>query len=159
MVDHMYGIYLHKNELIFSKRFDVDDANNIIIDDVRYADLYELIQKNSCRCSLHEKRYARTCYWWRTRTNTSIIRRVDYWATRDTSIITPLMSVSPRNRRRNVERDYFMQWHWMRSITCTGMIPTNWWIVYDCSTLRTEQQRSRQRDVVDHRETSKLILL
>ena len=32
-VDYVYGVYLYKNELIFgNKRFDVDDADNIIID-------------------------------------------------------------------------------------------------------------------------------
>ncbi|KYN09192.1 hypothetical protein ALC57_18705 [Trachymyrmex cornetzi] len=48
-IDHVYGVYLHKDGLMFgNKRFDVDDANNIIIDGVRYAgtpDLYELIFK------------------------------------------------------------------------------------------------------------------
>jgi len=47
-IDYVYGIYLHKDELMFgNKHFDVDDAD-IIIDDVRYADtpgLYELIFK------------------------------------------------------------------------------------------------------------------
>jgi len=36
-VDYVYSIYLHKDELMFgNKRFDVDDADNIIIDGVRY---------------------------------------------------------------------------------------------------------------------------
>jgi len=34
-VDYVYGVYLHKDELMFgNKRFDVDDADNIIIDGV-----------------------------------------------------------------------------------------------------------------------------
>ncbi|KYN17057.1 hypothetical protein ALC57_10670 [Trachymyrmex cornetzi] len=48
-IDYVYGVYLHKDGLMFgNKRFDVDDADNIIIDDVRYAGttgLYELIFK------------------------------------------------------------------------------------------------------------------
>ncbi|KYN09083.1 hypothetical protein ALC57_18807, partial [Trachymyrmex cornetzi] len=48
-IDHVYGVYLHKDGLMFgNKRFDVDDADNIIIDGVRYAGtpgLYELIFK------------------------------------------------------------------------------------------------------------------
>ncbi|KYM90759.1 hypothetical protein ALC53_01753, partial [Atta colombica] len=48
-VDYVYGVYLHKDGLMFgNKRFDMDDANNIIIDSVRYVDtsgLYELIFK------------------------------------------------------------------------------------------------------------------
>ncbi|KYN28330.1 hypothetical protein ALC57_02255 [Trachymyrmex cornetzi] len=51
-IDHVYGVYLHKDGLMFgkdgNKRFDVDDADNIIIAGVRYAgtpDLYELIIK------------------------------------------------------------------------------------------------------------------
>ncbi|KYN27634.1 hypothetical protein ALC57_02975 [Trachymyrmex cornetzi] len=47
--DYMYGVYLHKDGLMFgNKCFDVDDADNIIIDDVRYTGtpgLYELIFK------------------------------------------------------------------------------------------------------------------
>ena len=47
-VDYVY-VYLHKDELMFgNKRFDVNDANNIIIDGVRYVgigDFYELIFK------------------------------------------------------------------------------------------------------------------
>ncbi|KYN11003.1 hypothetical protein ALC57_16855, partial [Trachymyrmex cornetzi] len=48
-IDHVYGVYLHKDRLMFgNKRFDMDDADNIIIDGVRYAGtpgLYELIFK------------------------------------------------------------------------------------------------------------------
>ena len=48
-VDYVYGVYLHKDELMFSnKHFDVDDVDNIIIDNVRYVStpgLYELIFK------------------------------------------------------------------------------------------------------------------
>ncbi|KYN20068.1 hypothetical protein ALC57_07574 [Trachymyrmex cornetzi] len=37
-IDHVYGVYLHKDGLMFgNKRFDVDDTDNIIIDGVRYA--------------------------------------------------------------------------------------------------------------------------
>ena len=39
-----------------NKRFDVDDADNIIIDGVRYARIN--FQENSRRCPLHGKRYA-----------------------------------------------------------------------------------------------------
>ncbi|EGI67236.1 hypothetical protein G5I_04166 [Acromyrmex echinatior] len=46
---YTYGVYLHKDGLMFgNKRFDMDDADNITIDGVRYAgspDLYELIFK------------------------------------------------------------------------------------------------------------------
>jgi len=45
MVDYVYGIYLHKDGLMFgNKLFDVDDSDNIIIDGVRYigtSTLYE----------------------------------------------------------------------------------------------------------------------
>ncbi|KYN10400.1 hypothetical protein ALC57_17471 [Trachymyrmex cornetzi] len=48
-IDHVYGVYLHKDGWMFgNKRFDVDDADNIIIDGVRYdgtPGLYELIFK------------------------------------------------------------------------------------------------------------------
>jgi len=48
-VDYVYGVYLHKDGLIFgNKRFDVDEADNIIIDGIRYVGtpgLYELIFK------------------------------------------------------------------------------------------------------------------
>ncbi|KYQ46571.1 hypothetical protein ALC60_14430 [Trachymyrmex zeteki] len=48
-IGHMYGVYLHKDGLMFdNKRFDVDDVDNIIIDGVRYIGtpgLYELIFK------------------------------------------------------------------------------------------------------------------
>ncbi|EGI66456.1 hypothetical protein G5I_05021 [Acromyrmex echinatior] len=48
-INHVYGVYLHKDGMMFgNKRFDMDDADNIIIDGVRYAgtpDLYELIFK------------------------------------------------------------------------------------------------------------------
>ncbi|KYN15990.1 hypothetical protein ALC57_11769 [Trachymyrmex cornetzi] len=37
-IDHVYGVYLRKDGLMFgNKRFDVDDVDNIIIDGVRYA--------------------------------------------------------------------------------------------------------------------------
>ena len=44
-----------------------------------------------------------------------------------------------------------------RSITCTGMIPISSWIVYDCSTLRTEQATTltTTRYCRDHRGTSR----
>ena len=49
MVDHIYGINLYKDELMFdNKHFDVDDADNIITDGVRYAGIsgcYELTFK------------------------------------------------------------------------------------------------------------------
>ena len=38
-IDYVYGVYLHKDGLIFgNKRFDVNDADNIITDIVRYID-------------------------------------------------------------------------------------------------------------------------
>ncbi|KYN44966.1 hypothetical protein ALC56_00618 [Trachymyrmex septentrionalis] len=62
-IDRVYGVYLHKDGLMFgNKRFDVDDADNIIIDGVRYAGtpgLYELIFKRiPDGCPLHGRRYA-----------------------------------------------------------------------------------------------------
>ena len=37
-LDRVYSVYLHEDGLMFgNKRFDVDDADNIIIDGVRYA--------------------------------------------------------------------------------------------------------------------------
>ena len=87
----MYGIYLHKNGLMFgNKCFDVDDTDNIIIDNIRYVgtpDLYELIFKRILYVFYMENdrhRY-KICWWW---TRTSTIRSVDYWATGDTSINT-----------------------------------------------------------------------
>jgi len=48
-MDRTYGVYLDKDGMMFgSKRFDVDKADNIIIDSVRYVGtlgLYELIFK------------------------------------------------------------------------------------------------------------------
>ena len=48
-IDKVYGVYLNKDGMMFgNKRFDVDNADNIIIDGVRYAGtpgLYELIFK------------------------------------------------------------------------------------------------------------------
>jgi len=50
-MDRTYGIYLDKDKMMFgSKRFDVDKADNIIIDGVRYVGtpgLYELIFRES----------------------------------------------------------------------------------------------------------------
>ncbi|EGI69381.1 hypothetical protein G5I_01885 [Acromyrmex echinatior] len=47
--NYVYGVYLYNDGLIFgNKRFDVDDADNVIIDGVRYAGtpgFYELIFK------------------------------------------------------------------------------------------------------------------
>jgi len=62
-IDDVYGIYLHKDELMFgNKSFDMNEADNIIIDGVRYADtcdLYELIFKRILDdLSLHGRRYA-----------------------------------------------------------------------------------------------------
>ena len=81
------AFYLHKDRLMFgNKSFDVDEADNITIDCVWYADtrgLYELIfkripddllyytQKTICTST-------RACCWRRTRTNISSIRRVEY---------------------------------------------------------------------------------
>ena len=54
----MYGIYLHKDGLMFdNKRFDMDDADNIIID-VRYVrtpGIYELIFKRIPDDALYTK--------------------------------------------------------------------------------------------------------
>ena len=48
-IDYVYGVYLHKDDLMFgNKHFEVNNVNNIIIDGVRYAgtpDLYKLIFK------------------------------------------------------------------------------------------------------------------
>jgi len=45
-MDRMYGVYLDKDGMMFgSKWFDVDKADNIIIDGVRYVDTPELIFK------------------------------------------------------------------------------------------------------------------
>ena len=44
-IDRVYGVYLHEDGLMFgNKRFDVDDADNIIID-AGTSGLYELIFK------------------------------------------------------------------------------------------------------------------
>jgi len=60
-VDYVYGVYLHKDGLMFgNKCFDVGDADNIIIDDVRYvgtAGLYELIFKRIPDDLLYGRRY------------------------------------------------------------------------------------------------------
>jgi len=39
-MDHMYGVYLEAGMMFNSKRFDVDKADNIIIDSVRYVGTY-----------------------------------------------------------------------------------------------------------------------
>jgi len=48
-IDYMYGVYLHKDGLMFgNKCFDMDDVDNIIINGVQYVStlsLYELIFK------------------------------------------------------------------------------------------------------------------
>ncbi|KYN35110.1 hypothetical protein ALC56_10580 [Trachymyrmex septentrionalis] len=71
-IDHVYGVYLHKDGLMFgNKRFDVDDADNIIVDGVRYAgtlSLYELIFKRIPNDTLYMKNdmhkiCTRTCCW------------------------------------------------------------------------------------------------
>jgi len=53
-------VYIHKDGLMFgNKPFDVDEADNIIIDGVRYAgtcDLHELIFKRIPN-DLHSRRY------------------------------------------------------------------------------------------------------
>jgi len=55
----VYGVYLHKDGLMFgNKRFNVDDADNIIIDGIRYvdtSDLYELIFKRILNDLLYTK--------------------------------------------------------------------------------------------------------
>jgi len=57
-VDYVYGVYLHKDGLMFGKRFDVDDADNIIIDGVRYTwSLRVDFQENFQRSPLHGRRY------------------------------------------------------------------------------------------------------
>ncbi len=39
----VYGVYLHKDGLMFgNKRFDVDHADNIIMDSVRYVNIPDL---------------------------------------------------------------------------------------------------------------------
>ncbi|KYN41595.1 hypothetical protein ALC56_03955 [Trachymyrmex septentrionalis] len=58
-IDHVYSVYLHKDGLMFdNKRFDVDDADNIIIDSVRYVGtpgLYQLIFKRIPDDALYTK--------------------------------------------------------------------------------------------------------
>jgi len=62
-MDRMYGVYLDKNGMIFgSKRFDVDKADNIIIDDMRYVGtpgLYELIFKRVPNDVIYGERQAK----------------------------------------------------------------------------------------------------
>ncbi|KYN08242.1 hypothetical protein ALC62_00776, partial [Cyphomyrmex costatus] len=83
-MDRVYGAYLDKVGLMLgNKRFDVDDADNIIIGGVRYAGtpgLYELIFKRPIRYT-RKKICAstRACCRRRTRISTSTIRRVEYW--------------------------------------------------------------------------------
>jgi len=68
------------------------DANNIIIDGIRYAgtffSLYELIFKSILDDLFYTEddmnKYKSMLLRRRTRTNTSINRRADYWAIEDT---------------------------------------------------------------------------
>ena len=56
-INYVYNVYLHMNELIFgNKRFDVDDVDNIIIDDVRYGQSLWINFQENFR-SLHGRRY------------------------------------------------------------------------------------------------------
>jgi len=86
IIDHVYGVYLHKDMLMFgNKRFDVDDADNIIIDCVRCAPvypvrcttLYELIFERISDDALYMENDMNK-YKSMLLMHTSIIRRVDY---------------------------------------------------------------------------------
>jgi len=78
----VYGVYLHKDELMFgNKRFDVDDSDNIIINGVRYAGtpgLYELIFKRISDALLYTKDDMNKYKSMLLETNTSITRTTDY---------------------------------------------------------------------------------
>ncbi|KYN23124.1 hypothetical protein ALC57_04465 [Trachymyrmex cornetzi] len=120
--DYVYGVYLHKDGLMFgNKRFDVDDAVNIIIDDVRYAGtpgLYELIFKRIPDDLLYTKddmnKYksmllATNAHKHKHHSQGRLLNNRGY---KYKHIIAPLMSMTPnriRNRIRYLKRDYLAQ--------------------------------------------------
>ena len=79
-IDYVYDVYLHKDGLIFgNKRFDVNDADNIITDIVRYVGtsaLYELIFPDDAFYT-EDDTSTRACCCERAQTQIHI-RRVDY---------------------------------------------------------------------------------
>jgi len=78
----VYGVYLHKDELMFdNKRFDVGVSDNIIIDGVWYAGtpgLYGLIFKRISDALLYTKDDMNKYKSMLLETNTSITRTTNY---------------------------------------------------------------------------------
>ena len=130
-----------------NKRFDVDDADNIIIDGVRNAGtpgLYELIFKRIPDDALYTEddmhKYksillVTNAHKHKYHSQSRLLSNRGY-----KHVIAPLMSVTHKKQKKKSGKGLP---HAMtlndNAITCTGMILTSWWIVYDCSTLRTER--------------------
>jgi len=150
-----------------NKHFDVDDAD-IIIDDVRYADtpgLYELIFKkildlfyrednmNEYKSMLLKVQGAiDVCVCARSSpTRTRLLNNRWY---KYKYVIA--LSITSKKQKKKSEKGL------PRAMTQNDKaidymhesIPTSWWIVYD-RFAPSGQQRSQQRDAVDHRGTSR----
>jgi len=109
-VDYVYGVYLHKDGLMFgNKRFDVDNADNIIIDDIRrYTwSLRVNFQENSRRSPLHGRRYEQVQEHAtsdeRAQTQASIvgaiIEQYKYRGYKYKYVIAPLMSITSKKQK------------------------------------------------------------
>ena len=128
-VDYVYGVYLHKDGLMFgNKRFDVDDADNIIIDSVRrYTWSLRVIFK---RIPFYTKDMnksmllATNAHKHKHQSQGRLLSNRGY---KYKYVIAPLMSITPKKQKNKSGKGLP---HAMilndNAITCIGMIPTNW---------------------------------
>jgi len=132
-----------------NKHFDMDDADNIIIDGVRYVStpgLCELIFKRIPDDLLYTEddmnKYksmllAMNAHKHKHQSQGRLLSNRGY---KYKYVITPLMSITSKKQKKKSGKGLPQAMILTtRLITCIGMIPTNWWIVYDCSTLRIER--------------------
>ena len=107
-IDYVYGVYLHKDALMFgNKRFDVDDADNIIIDGVRYAGspgLYELIFKRIPDDLLYTEddmnKYKSMLLATNAHKHHSQGRLLSNRGYKYKYVIAPLMSITPKKQKK-----------------------------------------------------------
>ncbi|KYN12104.1 hypothetical protein ALC57_15740 [Trachymyrmex cornetzi] len=109
-IDHVYGVYLHKDGLMWRiKHFDVDDTDNIIIDGVRYvgtSDLYELIFKRIPDDALYTEDDMHKYKSMLLVTNThkhkhhSQGRLLSNRGYKYKHVIAPLMSITPKKQKK-----------------------------------------------------------
>jgi len=118
-MDRTYGVYLDKDGMMFgSKRFDMDKADNIIIDGMRYVGtpgLYELIFKrvpDDVICTEDDKQKYKSML---LTTNAHRYNHDPHDHVRGNReykykhVIAPLMSTEPK--KKDLEDNYLEQWH------------------------------------------------